>query len=202
MNYSITNRENEIEELENRYKSDRPEFVAIYGRRRVGKTYLINSLFNDRFTFKHSGLSPISDNAKTNKSKMKSQLLNFYNSLVSQGMKNATKPNNWLEAFFLLEQFLSNKESDKKMVVFLDEIQWLDTPKSNFITGLEAFWNGWVCYSHNILLIVCGSSTSWILDKLINNHGGLYGRLTKSIKLKQFDLCECERYLRSRSFVL
>ena len=197
MEYKIINREKEIEELEYRYNSDMPEFVAIYGRRRVGKTFLINSVFENRFAFKHSGLSPISYSDKKSSSKVKNQLVHFYNSLVSQGLKNEKCPKDWLNAFYLLEKLLSQKEDDKKMVVFLDEIQWMDTPKSDFMTGLEAFWNGWVTYSHNVLLIVCGSSTSWVLDKLINNYGGLYGRLTSWINLKPFNLYECERYLKS-----
>ena len=197
MEYNIVNREKEIQELEARYNSNKPEFVAIYGRRRVGKTFLINSVFENRFTFKHSGLSPISNTKKSSSSKLKNQLIHFYNSLLSNGLVNEKCPTSWLEAFYLLEKLLEQKEDANKMVVFLDEIQWMDTPKSDFITGLESFWNSWVSYSHNVLLIVCGSSTSWVLDKLINNHGGLYGRLTKWINLKQFNLYECEKYIKS-----
>ncbi|MBQ7276330.1 MAG: ATP-binding protein [Bacilli bacterium] len=191
----VVNREKEIEELERRYNSDRPEFVAVYGRRRVGKTFLIDSVFNGRFTFKHAGLSPISGNQKKMEGKMKEQLKHFYNSLLIHGMKPSKYPTSWLEAFYMLELFLEERENDNKLVIFIDEIQWMDTPKSDFMSGLEAFWNNWVCYSHNVLLIVCGSSTSWILDKLINNYGGLYNRLTCQIKLEQFNLAECEKFL-------
>ena len=196
----LIGREKEIAELEEVYHSDEAELVAVYGRRRVGKTYLINEVFRDRVVFTHAGLSPIevNDNAKITNKRMKEQLLHFYQSLILNGLKPKKKPTSWLEAFYLLETLLIQKDDGKRQVVFLDEIQWMDTPKSGFITGLEAFWNSWACKRHNLMIIVCGSSTSWILDKLINNHGGLYDRVTKQIHLKAFDLCETEKYLVSQ----
>ena len=109
-------------------------------------------------------------------------------------MKKNSQPKTWLDAFYLLEDYLDSIDNGKKQVVFIDEIQWLDTPKSGFVTALEAFWNSWACFKKNVMLIVCGSSNSWILNKLINNHGGLYNRLTCSIKLSPFDLNNCEKY--------
>lgn len=196
----LIGREKEIAELEEVYHSDEAELVAVYGRRRVGKTYLINEVFRDRFVFTHAGLSPVevNDSAKITNKRMKEQLFHFYQSLVLNGLKPKKKPTSWLEAFYLLETLLIQKDDGKRQVVFLDEIQWMDTPKSGFITGLEAFWNSWACKRHNLMIIVCGSSASWILDKLINNHGGMYDRVTKQIHLKAFDLCETEKYLVSQ----
>ena len=134
---------------------------------------------------------------------MKDQLDHFYRSLLSQGMAECRIPSSWLEAFYMLEKFLlDNSNEDERILVFLDEIQWLDTPRSGFMTGLEAFWNGWACHRHNVMVIVCGSSTSWILDKLVNNHGGLYGRLTYQMELQPFDLSECEKFFISKGFAL
>jgi len=99
----------------------------------------------------------------------------------------------------LVEQYLNK---NRKIVLFIDEIQWMDTPKAKFMTGFEAFWNGWACHKKNIMVIVCGSSSSWILDKLINNHGGLYNRITCEIKLQPFTLRECEKYFESRGVVM
>lgn len=127
---------------------------------------------------------------------MMKQLLHFHRSLADRGMESSA-PKSWLEAFYQLEDFLSSKSDGSKMIVFLDEIQWMDTPKSGFMTGLEAFWNGWACYRHDIMLIVCGSSTSWVMNKLVHNHGGMYGRLTRTIKLMPFNLAESEEYLSS-----
>ena len=93
----------------------------------------------------------------------------------------------------MLEDLIIDKYDDKERVlIFIDEIQWLDTPRSNFMTGFEAFWNGWACHKKNIMVIVCGSSSSWILDHVINNHGGLYGRVTYEMKLYPFTLKECD----------
>lgn len=202
----IIGRKKEIEILNELYNSKTAEFIALYGRRRVGKTYLIDEVFSGKFSFRHAGLSPVDERYKTatgRKSRMKDQLKHFYRSLTIQGMKKSRMPESWLDAFYMLEDFLQEKDDgESRQLIFLDEIQWLDTPRSGFMTGLEAFWNGWACHKHNIMLIVCGSSSSWILDKLINNHGGLYDRITYQIRLKPFSLYECEKYFEANGNVM
>ena len=192
----------EIETLNKLYYSDKSQFVAVYGRRRVGKTYLINEVFDGKITFRHAGLSPIENNGDESDSPLKKQLKHFYNSLIFQGMKKSKCPDNWLDAFLLLELFLQSKDDGSRQVVFIDELPWLDTPKSGFITAFEGFWNTWACSRKNIMLIVCGSATSWMTDKLINNHGGLYNRLTCEIKLAPFSLVECEEYFKSENVMM
>ena len=105
-------------------------------------------------------------------------------------------------AFFMLEQLLERQDNGSRQVVFIDELPWMDTARSGFLTALEAFWNGWGNTRHNLCLVVCGSATSWILDNLINNKGGLYGRLTGEIKLSPFTLGECEEFFKSRRIKL
>ncbi|MBQ9624301.1 MAG: hypothetical protein IJR39_13335, partial [Treponema sp.] len=162
----IIGREKEKAELEHLYESNRAEFVAIYGRRRVGKTYLIDETFTDRITFRHAGLSPIELGQSPETRPIKLQLQAFYFSLLRHGMKKSHCPKDWLEAFFMLSNHLQNIDDGSRQLVFIDELPWLDTPKSGFITGLEAFWNGWACSRHNLMLVICGSANSWILDKL------------------------------------
>ena len=201
----ITGREKEQKKLRELYESGQAEFVAVYGRRRVGKTYLIDETFNSEITFRHAGLSPISVETEnvSGKRHMKEQLRHFHQSLMMQGMEKSASPESWLDAFYMLERFLMERD-DKgvRLLIFLDEIQWMDTPKSGFMTGLEAFWNSWACYRHNVMLVVCGSSASWIMDKLVNNHGGLYGRLTCEIELQPFNLHECEQFFISKGLSL
>lgn len=189
-------RKKEIEELEELYKNDKAEFVAIYGRRRVGKTFLVDEVFKDRITFRHAGLSPTEIEAGS-KSPLKAQLNAFYYSLLLAGMKKSKCPKDWLEAFFMLESYLQSIDNGNRMLIFLDELPWMDTSKSGFITAFEGFWNSWACH-RNIMLIVCGSANSWIMNELINNHGGLYGRVTHEIKLEPFTLKECEECLNGR----
>lgn len=196
---NIIGREKEIKELNKLYDSSLAQFVAVYGRRRVGKTFLIDQTFKNRITFRHAGLSPIDYQQK---SLLKEQLKSFYYSLISQGMKKSKCPTSWMEAFFMLEMHLQSIDNGERQVVFLDELPWLDTPRSGFITALESFWNGWGCHRDNFMLIVCGSATSWIVDNLINNHGGLYGRLTCEIKLSPFTLKECEQYYENKQIKL
>ena len=193
----IIGRKQERGELLELYNSDRAEFVAVYGRRRVGKTFLVDETLGNRITFRHAGLSPIDENGKQNL--MKDQLKHFYHSLLSQGMKKSHQPTSWLEAFYMLEMHLQNIDNGSRQVVFIDELPWMDTPRSKFITALEGFWNGWACHRHNLMLVVCGSANSWMLDNLVNNHGGLYGRVTYEIRLMPFTLKECEAFFQSRS---
>jgi len=196
----MVGREIEIKELNERYDSGRPEFIAVYGRRRVGKTYLVDETFKNRITFRHAGLSPVDE--QNHKNGLKDQLRYFSLSLQLHGMKKAKVPSSWLEAFFMLEMHLKSIDDGSRQVVFLDELPWMDTPRSGFITALESFWNGWACHRDNLMLIVCGSATSWMTDKLINNYGGLYGRLTCQMKLSPFTLNECERFLQSNGILL
>ena len=197
----MVGRKKEIQELKDLYSSGNPEFVAIYGRRRVGKTYLVDQTFEGRITFRHTGLSPI-ENRKTDDGLLSSQLRSFHESMLRQGLEADHCPKDWIEAFFMLSMALQKIDDGSRQLIFLDELPWMDTPRSFFITALENFWNGWACHRPNFMLIVCGSANSWIMNKLVNNHGGLYGRLTYQIKLSPFTLGECEEYFKSRNIDL
>ena len=197
----MVGRKKEIQELNELYSDDRAEFVAIYGRRRVGKTYLVDQTFEGRITFRHTGLSPI-ENRKAGEGFLRAQLRSFHESMLRQGMVCDHCPKDWMEAFFMLSLALEKIDDGSRQLVFLDELPWMDTPRSFFITALEGFWNGWACHRHNFMLVVCGSANSWILDNLINNHGGLYGRVTYQIKLSPFTLGEFEEYFESRNIDL
>ena len=189
-------RKKESEELNKLYHSGKAELVAIYGRRRIGKTYLVDEIFKGHIAFRHAGLSPVEENKK---GMLKAQLEHFYYSLLLQGMKKSKKPESWLEAFYMLEKFLEHTDDGSRQVVFLDELPWMDTPRSGFMTAFEGFWNTWGCHRDNLMVIVCGSANSWILDKLINSHGGLYNRVTYEIKLAPFTLTECETFYENKN---
>ncbi len=188
MKSAIIGRNTEKALLEEVFSSKHSEFVAVYGRRRVGKTYLVRETFSDKFTFEVSGLA----NAST-----KAQLLNFSLTLQNTIGESLKTPKNWLEAFAQLAKVVQKSRSKRK-VLFFDEMPWMDTPRSGFLTALEHFWNGWASARKDVVLIVCGSSTSWIINNLINNHGGLHNRLTRTIYLKPFTLLECEQYFKWR----
>ncbi len=181
----IIGREKEQRELLSLLKREESQFCAVYGRRRVGKTYLIRETFNYQFCFQHTGLS---------NGTLRQQLTAFRNSLVAAGMKCAI-PKTWIDAFELLKQLINAAPAGKK-VLFIDELPWMDTPKGNLIGALENFWNGWATARRekDIVLIVCGSATSWISKKLMKDKGGLRGRLTNRIKLVPFTLHECELF--------
>ena len=186
--------------MENLYRSDRPEFVAIYGRRRVGKTFLIKQALKGRITFQHTGVSPVDQ--EKGKSRMKIQLESFHYSLLNHGLEGYTTPKSWMEAFFQLEQLLTKLDDGSRQVVFIDELPWMDTPRSGFLPAFESFWNGWCSGRDNMMLVVCGSATSWILGNLSRSRGGLYGRLTDEIKLSPFTLKECEEYFAHEGIAL
>ena len=181
----IIGREKEQRELLGLLEKEESQFCAVYGRRRVGKTYLIRETFNYQFCFQHTGVA---------KGTFRQQLTAFRNSLMAAGMR-CSIPKNWMEAFELLKQLINNAPAGKK-VLFIDELPWMDTPKGNLIGALENFWNGWATARRekDIVLIVCGSATSWISKKLLKDKGGLRGRLTNRIKLVPFTLRECELF--------
>ena len=187
-------REKEVKELNRLYNRNKAELVAVYGRRRVGKTYLIDETFKGKITFRHAGLSPDDEDPK---GLLQAQLNHFYHSLELAGMEECEKPKDWLDAFFLLEKYLQKIDDGSRQLVFLDELPWLDTARSGFVRAFEGFWNTWGCHRDNLMVVVCGSANSWILDKLINNHGGLYNRVTYEIKLSPFTLHECEAFYQS-----
>ncbi|MDE5813223.1 MAG: AAA family ATPase, partial [Muribaculaceae bacterium] len=185
----LVGRKKEIDSLEKAYKSDESEFVAVYGRRRIGKTYLVRETFGKKFTFQYTGIHNISN---------REQLSEFYNELIRQGLnKTAAKPKTWFDAFHLLEDFIL-KSKVKRKVIFLDELPWMDAKNSGFIPAFEHFWNGWASARKDILLIICGSATSWIINKIFRSKGGLYNRVTYKILLKQFSLNECEQLVKAR----
>lgn len=177
-------RKKEIRELLRAYDSEQSEFVAIYGRRRIGKTFLVNELFGGRFAFQHAGVE---------KAKMQEQLDYFRDSLLRSGHRECPRLRNWRSAFFELTNFLETQASGRK-VVFLDEVPWMDTAKSGFLTALEHFWNGWACLRKDILLIICGSATSWVVNEVLSARGGLYNRVTIPLPIAPFSLFECEQY--------
>jgi len=190
----IIGREKEIKQLDKVTSSRKSEFVALYGRRRVGKTFLVREYFKYQFDFQLTGLA----NATT-----KQQLTNFHVSLQRQTEVSFDKmPDNWFEAFQRLIDHLEAIEENRKKVVFLDELPWLDTRRSDFMMALEHFWNSWATSRKNILLIACGSAASWMINQLINNHGGLHNRVTERIQIYPFNLRETELMLKSRQNVL
>ena len=196
---TIVGRKREIEELKNLYESDKAEFVAIYGRRRVGKTFLVKEMFQDKMTFYHSGLSPFD---KERKITMRDQLEAFYASLQRFGMEESSCPKSWMEAFRQLGEMLERLDDGKRQVIFIDELPWMDTPRSKFLMAFEHFWNTWGAWHDRVMLIVCGSATSWMLDNLINSKGGLYDRLTWQMKLSPFTLGECREFFKAKNVIL
>ena len=195
----IIGREREIEELEEHYRSNKAEFVAIYGRRRVGKTFLVKELFQNKMTFYHSGLSPYD---KERKITLRDQLEAFYASLMRYGIEESSCPKSWMEAFRMLGKLLDSRSDGKRQLVFIDELPWMDTPRSKFLMAFENFWNSWGAWHDNVMLVACGSATSWMLDNLVNSKGGLYDRLTCQIKLSPFTLRECKRFFESKNIVM
>lgn len=183
----------EIQKLDKLVASTQSEFLAVYGRRRVGKTFLIRNYFKNEFDFYATGLA---------KGNTRQQLTNFTIFINNYFSNHHAVPSSWLEAFSLLIKELEKKKSTDKRVIFIDEMPWMDTKKSDFMMGLEFFWNAWASAQSNVLLIVCGSAASWMLNNLIKNTGGLYNRVTERIKLEPFDLQETKAYFTQKNIVL
>jgi hypothetical protein len=182
-------REKECQILQQCMDSDESEFVIVCGRRRIGKTFLVEQFFGHQYDFKYVG----AHNLRT-----REQLQNFAKSLAQYSHQPLQTFKDWTEAFDALAQYLSALPNDRRKVVFIDEMPWIDSNRSNFVTALEYFWNGWANSQENIMFVATGSATSWMTDKLLQNRGGLHNRVTQRIYLKPFDLRETEEYLNSR----
>ena len=177
-------RQKEKQQLQNAIDRSEAQFIAVYGRRRVGKTYLVREFFGNEFCFYHTGVANVDT---------EEQLLNFRDSLVKYGYERCPAIKSWREAFLALEKVIENGKPGKK-IVFIDELPWMDTRKSKFVSALEHFWNGWASARKDVVLIVCGSATSWMIRKILKDHGGLHNRVTDRIRLDPFSLGECELY--------
>lgn len=174
--------------LREAFESEYSEFVAVYGRRRVGKTFLVREQFHYKFTFQHTGLA---------RKSTREQLQSFQLSLRRQGYTKAPLPGNWIEAFDMLKDLIEWSK-DRRKVVFIDEMPWMDAPRSSFLPALENFWNSFASARKDVVLIACGSATSWIVRKLLKNKRGLHNRITYRIHLQPFTLNECEQYAKQR----
>ena len=193
-------REKEKRQLLSYLEEEESQFVAVLGRRRIGKTYLIRETFEYDFTFSHTGESNTL-NSKGNK--FKKQLDKFVKSLNEYGYYPSKKITTWDDAFDGLKEIIKSSKKRKK-VIFIDELSWMDTKGSGLISALENFWNGWVSarIEKDIVLIVCASATYWMINNVVNSRGGLHNRLTGYINLKPFTLNECEQYVKSKNIIM
>ncbi|MEZ4772566.1 MAG: ATP-binding protein [Bacteroidia bacterium] len=194
MEQVLIGRKEEVNKLMTALQSEKPELVAVIGRRRVGKTFLIKQTYGYHLDFELTGLQHASK---------QDQLQNFRFALEKHfpDFKIDKKPSSWLIAFHMLSQALEEKYKQEKMVVFFDELPWLGTKRSEFLTGLGWFWNTWAT-NKNVVVVICGSSASWMIDKIINDRGGLHNRVTRLIFLNPFSLGETEALLKSRKILL
>ena len=189
----IIGRKQEQKELNRLYHSGEAEMVVVYGRRRVGKTYLVNQVFAQTgFAFKVTGLY---------KQKMPVQLKNFSMAIDEYFHEGERKqPVSWMDAFAQLKACLNNTKTGTRRVLFFDELPWMDTKGSKFLNAFEWFWNGWGCAQDDLMLVICGSATNWIINKLFKQKGGLYNRANSKMYLSPFTLAETEQYLQKQGF--
>ncbi|MDR1799123.1 MAG: hypothetical protein LBR19_04455 [Bifidobacteriaceae bacterium] len=193
MSEIMIGRDRERRALERALTSPESEFVAVYGRRRVGKTFLVRQFFGQSFTFYASGLDGGGKAA---------QLDTFHEGLRRYGHPDPSRPADWMEAFRRLADLIDRAVGPGKKVVFLDELPWFDTPRSGFLAALDHFWNVRASARDDVILVACGSATSWMATKLLKNKGGLHNRVTIRIPLSPFTLAECEQFFASRGVVL
>jgi len=187
---SLVGRKEEQQILHQALNSSEAEMVAVIGRRRVGKTFLVEHVYKEQIVFQITGLQ---------KEPLQKQLRNFQDQLseFSQSTLPVKLPIDWLEAFQLLRTYLKTKIGKQKVVLFFDELPWLATHKSGFLSAFGYFWNSWAS-KQNIVLVICGSAASWMIQKVVNDKGGLHNRITKRIYLEPFNLAETAAYLASR----
>ncbi len=190
---TIIGRLTEIKKLTSAVNSHRAEFIALYGRRRVGKTFLINQMFRNQFAFKMTGVIEGS---------LKDQFTAFTDAMSDYGYDMPEKPDDWMKAFILLKNALKPKvNSGERCVIFIDELPAMDAENSNVAGAVGYFWNNWASQYDNIVFIICGSATSWMITNVIDSKGGLHDRITIEMPIHPFTLNETELYLKDKQFV-
>ena len=189
----IIGREAEISKLKALARGDRSEFIALYGRRRVGKTFLVNQVFEGRFSFKMTGVI---------EGTLQDQFTAFSDAMEDYGYNLPETPKDWMSAFIALKNAL--KEAAKKgerCIIFIDELPALDAENSNVAGAIGYFWNSWASLQGNVVLIICGSATSWMITQVIDSKGGLHDRLTEEMPIHPFDLHEVESFCKEHHFI-
>jgi uncharacterized protein len=191
----LIGREPEILSLNEATTSPRAELIAVYGRRRVGKTFLIRTVYEQNIVFELTGLKDAN---------LTAQLENFSDTLADTFKPPIPleRPTKWMQAFRQLIHFIEADIREEKKVIFLDEFPWLDTPKSGFLQAFDHFWNNWASRKSNLIVVICGSAASWMIHNIVRNKGGLHNRLTRRIRLSPFNLYETERFLKKQGVVL
>jgi AAA+ ATPase superfamily predicted ATPase len=187
----LIGREREKKKLQEAMDSGAPELIALFGRRRVGKTFLIRQYLSKHLSFEFVG---------TRDAKLEEQLGNFHKTLgtAAGNDKLYQKPATWADAFDLLSHFLTPKLAAGRSVVFLDEFPWLSTHKSGFMPAFDHWWNSWGTKQANLVVVICGSAASWMIQNVVNNKGGLHNRITRKLRLLPFNLKETEEFLQAR----
>ena len=188
----LIGREEEIATFDFCMEAQESKLIAVYGRRRVGKTFLIRKYFSKKLCFEISAFK----NGSTAE-----QLLHFSNTIAQNGYLPATinPPNTWMQAFDLLGFYINTLKKQKKKVIFIDEMPWFDTPKAKFLMAFENFWNSYCTKRDDIVVIICGSAASWIINKVLQNKGGLHNRVSEKMRLKPFTLYETREFLKGKN---
>jgi uncharacterized protein len=193
----LIGREVEIKILQLTLASNQAELIAVYGRRRVGKTFLIRNVYEQNILFEYSGVNKI-DVAK--------QLENFSATIQSVFKKNLfapiSIPENWMQAFRILQDLIDANPSTEKRVIFFDEFPWMDNNKSFFLAAFDHFWNSWASKQRNLVVVICGSAASWMIKNIVRNKGGLHNRITQRIRLEPFTLYETKLFLKNKYITL
>ena len=189
----IIGREIEQKQLKNIIESNDAELLAIYGRRRIGKTYLIRNAYEKQLIFELSGV---------HNATLSQQLEVFGNAMSRATGFPIASPRNWSQAFTLLIDYIKPLIKKEKKVIFIDEFPSLHIPRSGFIQAFENFWNTWASKEKNLVVVICGSAAAWMIKNIIYNKGGLHNRVTRKIRLMPFTLGESEEFLKERKIIL
>jgi len=181
--------------LDKALSSNESEMVAIFGRRRVGKTYLVRTFFENKIDLEFTGVQNASLHEQL-------KAFSFLVQNYASSPQKLTQPKTWLDAFLQLITVLEdNKKTKRKRIVFFDELPWLATHKSGFLKAFGFFWNNWAS-KNNMMIIICGSAASWMIQKIVKDKGGLHNRITRRIRLKPFNLIETQEFLVSKKIKL
>jgi hypothetical protein len=192
---ALIGRQAERETLSRAAAVDRAALVAIYGRRRVGKTHLVRT-----------HLAPLAgvyfEIIGQHAAPRATQLANFKEQLESTFFRyRLPELTSWREALSLLGDAVERAAHERPrepIVVFFDELPWMATHRSGLVPAIDYLWNARLSKLPNLVWVLCGSAASFMLDRLINAKGGLHNRITHRLRLDPFQLSDTRDFLASR----
>ncbi len=185
---NFVGRDYELDQLNTLYKAEGSQLVAVYGRRRVGKSTLVEQLMLHKPNLQFEGLEKV---------RTKGQIEQFTIDLrhqVADSILDSVVFANWQAVFEYLTRYFD--ECQEKQLIFFDEFQWMAVGQSKLVSLIKSYWDRYWS-KQNIMLVLCGSVSSYMIKRVIKSKA-MYGRINYELALQPFSPPEIKLLLNNK----